>query len=360
MPQDRIKIITDDEIDLRALWQVLWRGRRLILYITGAITALSVIYALLLTPLFMASITLYPSTPTGSSGLGALKGVAASFGFDVGGAETAFHIPDIVKSRRLHTMIMYNRWHSAEFTEPVGLVTYWEINDTTGFSLNPRVWIRALLTPGGRKRDLTAKWEDRGLRKLAKRISVKETRSGLIRVGVWMEEPRMAADIANYIYNAIVDYTVNVHSLQARLNREFIEKRRKEVKNELTHAEEVLKEFRDRNRQVSDSPGLQLELERLMREVRIQTEVYITLQQQYELARIEEVKETPSVVFLDEAQPPVEKDKPRRKKLVIMAMLLGLFVSPVAVVTRHILNQRSNYWRQNKTSTNTATNQPGR
>lgn len=356
---DKLQIISEDEINLRVLAQVLWRGRKLILYITGAITVLSVVCALLLTPLFMATITLYPSTQTGSSGLGQLQGIAASFGFNMGRAETAFHIPDIVESRRLHTMIMYNRWHSTEFTEPLDLVTYWEINDTTGFSLNPREWIRALLTPGGKKRDLTAKWEDRGLRKLAKRISVKETRSGLVRVGVWMEEPRMAADIANYIYDAIVDYTVNVHNLQARLNREFIEKRRKEVKSELTHAEDVLKEFRDRNRRVSDSPELQLELERLMREVRIQTEVYITLQQQYELARIEEVKKTPSVVFLDEAQPPVKKDKPRRKKLVIMAMLLGLFVSPLAVVTRHILNQRSNR-RQNKTSTNTVTNQLGR
>lgn len=352
------RIITEDEINLRAVAQVLWRGRRLILYITGAIIALSVVYALLLTPLFKATITLYPSTPTGSSGLGQLEGIAASFGFNIGGSETTFHIPDIVKSRRLHTNILHNKWHSTEFTDPVDMITYWEINDTTGFSLDPREWIRTLLIPGGKKRDPTAKWEDRGLRKLAERISVKETRSDLIRVAVWMEEPRMAADVANYIYNAILEYTVNVHNLQARLNREFIEKRRNEVKNELARAEEALKEFRDRNRQVSESPELQMELERLRREVLIQTEVYITLRQQYELARIEEVKETPSVVFLDEARPPVEKDRPRRKRLVIMTMLFGLFVSSVTVVIRNIFNQRSN-WKQNVPSIRTATNQPG-
>ena len=61
-----------------------------------------------------------------------------------------------------------------------------------------------------------------------------------------------------------------------------------------------------------------------MREVEIQTQVYITLQQQYELARIEEVKETPSVVILDNGIPASQKDKPKRKLIVILASILGL------------------------------------
>jgi len=85
----------------------------------------------------------------------------------------------------------------------------------------------------------------------------------------------------------------------------------------------VLKVFRERNRNIQQSPQLQLELGRLMREVEIKTQVYITLQQQYELARIEEVKETPSVVILDEGKVAVQKDKPKRKLIVIFAMLLG-------------------------------------
>ena len=42
----------------------------------------------------------------------------------------------------------------------------------------------------------------------------------------------------------------------------------------------------------------------------IKTQVYITLQQQYELTRIEEVKETPSVIILDNGKPAAEKEKP--------------------------------------------------
>jgi len=51
------------------------------------------------------------------------------------------------------------------------------------------------------------------------------------------------------------------------------------------------------------------------------------LQQQYELARIDEVKETPSVIILDGGRPAVERSKPQRKLIVITSMLLGGIVA---------------------------------
>jgi len=47
------------------------------------------------------------------------------------------------------------------------------------------------------------------------------------------------------------------------------------------------------------------------------------LQQQYELARIEEVKETPSVVILDEGKSSIEKDTPKRKLIIIISIFFG-------------------------------------
>ena len=138
-----------------------------------------------------------------------------------------------------------------------------------------------------------------------------------------MEEPEISAEMANTMYPAIVDFTVETHSKQASLNREFIELRQIEVKVQLAELEDALKVFRERNRSIMESPQLQLEIERLMREVEIKTQVYITLQQQYELARIEEVKETPSVVILDEGKSSIEKDTPKRKLIIIISIFLG-------------------------------------
>ncbi|MCH7733160.1 MAG: hypothetical protein IIB44_11750 [Candidatus Marinimicrobia bacterium] len=83
--EEKIQIIKDDEIDLRALAKVIWAGRRFIFLFTGAFTLLGVIYALLATPYFKSTITLYPATSE-SGGLGQLQGLATTFGVAIGGA----------------------------------------------------------------------------------------------------------------------------------------------------------------------------------------------------------------------------------------------------------------------------------
>ena len=63
------------------------------------------------------------------------------------------------------------------------------------------------------------------------------------------------------------------------------------MKKDLESAQEDLKEFRERNRQVQYSPALLLEEERLTTEMDVKKEIFSTLKQQFELAKIEEVEE---------------------------------------------------------------------
>ena len=55
----------------------------------------------------------------------------------------------------------------------------------------------------------------------------------------------------------------------------------------------------DRNRRIENSPALQLEQQRLNREVIVLTGVFTTLKQQLETTKIEEVKESDYVIILD-------------------------------------------------------------
>jgi len=339
MNDNKIQIIKDDEIDLRALFQVLWNDRKRIIQITAVVTFIGVIYAFLATPLYKSTITMYPSGQESGGQLSQLQGMASTFGFDMGSGDPSFHIPDIVKSRRLKTELIYHKWNTEKFDKPVNLMQYWEIDNTTGFSLslNPINWIKALFASGEGSDYSTLKLEASALDKLNNRISVNEGKSGLITIEILMEEPEIAADMANTMYPAIMDFTVEMHSMQAKLNREFIEVRQIVVKEQLMEFEEALKVFREQNRSIIESPQLQLKIERLMREVQIKTQVYITLQQQYELALIDEVKETPSVIILDKGKPVVEKNKPKRKLIVIFAMLLGgMFSLGVTLLKRTI------------------------
>ena len=81
---------------------------------------------------------------------------------------------------------------------------------------------------------------------------------------------------------------------------------------------------RDRNRRIENSPALQLEQQRLGREVTVLTGVFTTLKQQLETAKIEEVKESDYVVIVDPTEIPLAHSKPNKKNMVIMAGILGL------------------------------------
>ena len=70
-------------------------------------------------------------------------------------------------------------------------------------------------------------------------------------------------------------------------------------------------------------PELGKELATLLREVKIQNEVYILLQQQYYKERIQENRDLPTVEVLDEAIPPLRKSSP---KTVFSTITGGIFV----------------------------------
>jgi tyrosine-protein kinase Etk/Wzc len=70
-------------------------------------------------------------------------------------------------------------------------------------------------------------------------------------------------------------------------------------------------------------PELGKELATLLREVKIQNEVYTMLQQQYYKEKIQENKDLPTVEVLDEAIPPLKATSPR---VVFSTIAGGLFV----------------------------------
>ena len=71
------------------------------------------------------------------------------------------------------------------------------------------------------------------------------------------------------------------------------------------------------------------------REVEAKKEVYLTLQQQLELARIEEVKQSPILHILDHAVPPSRKSSPNRVLFLLGFLFLGLIYSSLRVVYKY-------------------------
>jgi len=84
----------------------------------------------------------------------------------------------------------------------------------------------------------------------------------------------------------------------------------------------------------SEVPDLGLELGRLMRDVEIQNTLFIFLTQQYEEAKIQEAKETPTVQVLDKAMIPINKYKPRRALFIISIFLLTTIINAIYLISK--------------------------
>ena len=73
-------------------------------------------------------------------------------------------------------------------------------------------------------------------------------------------------------------------------------------------------------------PETCLKLARLMRSVEVKQKVFIVLTEQYEHAKIQELRDTPTVEILDIPEPPEKRSFPKRKRIVAAAFVLSLFV----------------------------------
>jgi uncharacterized protein involved in exopolysaccharide biosynthesis len=85
-----------------------------------------------------------------------------------------------------------------------------------------------------------------------------------------------------------------------------------------------MKNFREQERCVGDSPELLLGQEQLLYDLQFKSTAMIQLKKQHELAKIEEIKNIPIVNILDPARAPINKDKPKRTTNTAIQFLLAL------------------------------------
>ena len=107
--------------------------------------------------------------------------------------------------------------------------------------------------------------------------------------------------------------------------------------DDLSLSEQKLKSFNEKNRQIS-SPSLQLELDRLTREVEVQKNVYLTLKQQLELAKIEEVQEASIVKILDAPQISLGPSNKNIKLSVFLSLSVGILFGVFFGLARAYIN----------------------
>ena len=78
---------------------------------------------------------------------------------------------------------------------------------------------------------------------------------------------------------------------------------------------------------LSDIPDMEAELRNLNRRVEVYNTLFIYLTQQYEDAKIQEAKNTPTIQLLDTAQAPINKSAPKRFLMLVIMILITFIVT---------------------------------
>lgn len=131
--------------------------------------------------------------------------------------------------------------------------------------------------------------------------------TGVVRFDVRTRQPQVSLQVAQRLLGLVNDYNLRRRQSQARAEREFVEQRLASTQQALTAAEDAIALFYARNRSYGDAPELVAEEARLQRQVSIRQQVYLTLAQSHEVAKIEEVRNTPVITVVEHPEGFVER-----------------------------------------------------
>ena len=230
------------------------------------------------------------------------------------------------------------------------------------------------------------KSREKTLKAFGRLSAVKLAPDGTILVSVEDRDPRRAADMAMAMLETLDRFNIEKRNAQARRTRLFLEKRLAETDSLLCASETALRSYQEvhhtvaptavssasisegadlmahkielevklgvlrgylqedneqiiqvRNeleqlkRQIGVLPALHTDLARLIRDNKVQEQLFLLLTGELEQARIVELKQTPTVQILDPAVPPERPIRPRRLVLVLGAAALAFAASVLYV-----------------------------
>ena len=295
---------------LAHILSMLWSSRRFIGYVVGVVTVLAVIISFILPKYYKSTATILPETEKSKIGaLGGLTDLASLAGVNVGEGSLVKLYPTIIKSEWVLRNVLLARYHSENFKDSVDLIQIWNIREATP--------------------ELTY---EKGLKILLELLDVSmDPRTSVVTVSIETKEAQLSADIVNEGAYELDRFIRTKRTTNASEQRKWVEARLSEVKADLANSENALKDFREKNRRVFDSPELLLQQERFLREVQINSTLYAELKKQYELVKIEEIKNIPIINVMDAGRPAALKSSPQRGKIVIFAFLLS-FAGAVSYV----------------------------
>jgi uncharacterized protein involved in exopolysaccharide biosynthesis len=316
-----------EAISLAWILAILLRERRTIIGVTGACLVLALAVAFLRSATYTTSFSFVPEVAQDQSRSG-LAGLAGQFGVQLGSMGSQTQSPqfygDLLSTHQLLAPIAVDSFQiSAASSRRVKLSEFLGVSGP-----NPAVTV------------------DRTVAILRDRVisaSVAARTTGVVSVRVRTKSPEVSLAIAERVIEGLNQFNLLTRQSQAAAERKFVEERLDASRASLRASEDALQGFLQSNRQLG--VDLAFQRDRLQRDVTLRQQVAMGLAQQYEDARIREVRDTPVITVIERPILPALPDPRGRVTTVILGILAGLFLGIVIAMAREGWNRQ----RQNDT-----------
>lgn len=150
-----------------------------------------------------------------------------------------------------------------------------------------------------------------------------DPKTNLVWFSVDAQWAELSAQIANRLIDLVGTFNKETRVSRAKAKRTFLQMRHDSAQTALRDAEERERVFYEQNRGLIMAPGLKFEEARIKRDVDLASDLYINLDRQLEVARIDEINDAALITVIDSAIVPRKAKWPRYGVMGITAILLG-------------------------------------
>ncbi|HVF39504.1 MAG TPA: hypothetical protein VM939_06340 [Gemmatimonadaceae bacterium] len=289
------------------------RRRSLILGTAVAAVVLSLASTLILPPVYRSQASFVANSSSTSklqSAGGAaagLGGIISQLGGTVGGdpSESPNFYVGLLLSRELLTRLLNSKFPNPRTEQARDSAT-----------------LLSILKVKGKDRQTQL---ETGVKNMTKAIGPgMDPRTNLVWFSVDAQWPELSAQIANKLIELVSSFNRETRVSRAKSKRVVLQRRHDSARAALREVEERQRFFYEQNRGMISAPSLRAEEQRMRRDGELAADLYVNLDRQLEIARLDEINDAALITVIDSAVVPRKAQWPRYGAALFSAGMFGL------------------------------------
>ena len=356
--EKNVEAVEESSIDWQDLLSKAWKGKKFIITVTVVFMFLGLISALTMTRIYTSKVTLVPELgKSTSSSLSSLSNMLGLGGMTMGSSADAYHVtvyPEVVASTPFVAKMFDMRVTDPKKGIDTTLVGYltrerFSIGNVIGYVTKPIFSLFSNKEEETKGNELNlfhlTKEQDRIVKTMNKAIQVDvDKKTGETTIQVTMDNPVIAATVADTVCKHLREYIVEYRTRKAREDLENYKKIADESYQRYLKASKAYAYYQDHNRGLILNAVIS-EGSRLSNELQIASQLYQQMKLQAEMARGKVIDEKPVFAIIQPATVPLLPQNSRAKVLLIWTFV-GFVLSCVWML------YGKEYWQKGKTMLN--------